>query len=357
MSMDTGRGYEELLYEAYGLPNGHAKLQLLEEAARMADTLGEVEAGYKIREEIVETASFSGFPRTALVAFSWQLGQFDKDPELYDVWTLLWSYKWILGNIATFPEIERAQIDALLEDMRRRYLEFGYSDYAYHYYRFVLAIDYGELAQAEQSLNQLKQMQRDGMSDCEACEQNEFVDFWAQRQNDEETLKAAQPIMKGKMTCAEVPHVTLPKILMPLYRQGKQKEAAEYQKKSYKLIHDNTDFVHAIGEHIGYLTVTDPYKALELFEKHIHWTDLNEAPIDKMLFHAYASGMFKRLAQETVQFNVKLPSSYPHPEHATDVKRLAEHYGELATDVAHQLDRRNGNSYYSEYVARLMDTV
>ncbi len=357
MSMNTERDYEELLDEAYGLPNGHAKLQLLEEAARIADSLGEVEAGYEIRGEIVETASFSGFPRTALVAFSWQLGQFDKNPDMYDEWTLLWSYKWILGNVAAFPEIERAQIDSLLEDMRRRYLEAGYSDYAYHYYRFVLAIDYGELDEAEQALNQLKTMERDEMADCDACEQNEFVDFWAQRQNDEQTIQMAQPIIKGGMSCAEVPHVTLPKVLMPLYRQGKQAEADKYQKKSYKLIHDNTDFVQSIGEHIGYLTVTDPYKALELFEKHAHWTDLNEAPIDKMLFHAYTSGMFKRLAQETVQFNVKLPSSYPHPEHATDVNRLAAYYGELATDVARKLDLRNGNSYQSEHVKRLMDTV
>ncbi len=357
MSMDTERSYDELLEDAYDLPNGHAKLQLLEEAARIADSLGEVEAGYEIRGEIVETASFSGFPRTALVAFSWQLGQFDKNPEMYDEWNLLWSYKWVLGYIASFPEIERSQIDELLEDMRRRYLEFGYSDYTYHYYKFVIAMDYGELDVAEQALNQLKTMQRDDLSDCDACEQTEFVDFWVQRGNDEKALEMAKPIMKGKMSCAEVPHVTLPKILMPLYRKGDQAEADRWEKKSYKLVHDNTDFVMAIGEHIGYLTITDPYRALELFEKHVHWTDLNEAPIDKMLFHAYASGMFKRLAQETVQFNVKLPSSYPHPEHATDVNRLAEHYSELATTVAGQLDRRNGNSYYSQYVARLMDTV
>ncbi|WP_322923087.1 hypothetical protein [Paenibacillus campi] len=357
MSMDTEQSYEELLNEAYGMPNGRAKLQLLEQAARIADTLGDVEAGYFIREEIVETAAFSGFPRTALVAFSWQLGQFDQNPEQYDETTLLWSYKWILGNVASFPEIERAQIEHLLEDMRRRYLEYGYSDYTYQYYRFVLALDFGELDAAEQVLEHVKHLERDDMSDCEACEQNEFVDFWSQRQNDENVLTLAEPILRGRLSCAEIPHLTLPKVLMPLYRQGNQQQADQYQKKSYKLIYDNTDFVQSIGEHIGYLTVTDPYKGLELFEKHVHWTDINEAPIDKMLFHAYAAGLFKRLSAETVQFNVKLPASYPHPEHATDVKRLAAYYGELALNVAHQLDRRNGNTYYSEYITRLMDTV
>ncbi|WP_411349408.1 hypothetical protein [Paenibacillus sp. WLX2291] len=357
MSMDTERSYDDLMMEAYGLPNGRAKLQLLEEAARLADSANDVDAGYGIREEIVETATFSGHPRTALVAFSWQLGQFDKNPEEYDEFTLLWSYKWILDNLTCFPEIELAQVDQLLEDMRRRYQEYGYSDHMYYYYRFTLALQCGELDQAGQYLEQMQQMERDAMSDCEACIQNEFVEYWVRQGDDENVLKLAEPIVKGEMNCAEIPHLTLPKLLLPLYRQGKKAEADRYQKKDYKLIKDNTDFLRSIGEHIGYLTITDPFKGLELFQQHAAWTDVHEAPLDVMLFHSYAAGLFHRLQQEDVQFHVKLPASYPNPEHATDVARLAQHYSERALDVARRLDRRNGNDYYVTYTNSLMNPV
>ncbi|ANF96120.1 hypothetical protein [Paenibacillus bovis] len=351
--MNTERGYEELLDEAYQLPNGHAKLELLEEAARIADSLGEVDAGYEIRGEIVETATFSGYPRKALVAFSWQLGQYDKNPEEYYDYPLLWSYKWIVDNLLCFPEIERAQIDNLLEDMRRRYQEHGYNDRTYWYYRFTLALQSGELDEAGQFLQQLRPMERDGMSDCEACEQNEFVEYYMRLGDDEQLLDAAQPILAKKMTCAEIPHLTISKVLLPLHRQGRQQEADKYQKQGYRLIKDNHDFLRCVGEQIGYLTVTDPFKGLELFEKHISWTAEHEDPLDNMLFHGYAAALFRRLAEEQVNFNVKLPSFYPYPEHATDVSRLAAQYSEMALETARKLDKRNHNQYYVTYIQAL----
>lgn len=69
---------EALWNEAYGLPDGKAKIEILEQAARLADAEGDIETGFEIRSEIVEIGSFHGFPMKALVAFSWQLGQYDK---------------------------------------------------------------------------------------------------------------------------------------------------------------------------------------------------------------------------------------------------------------------------------------
>lgn len=124
----------------------------------------------------------------ALVAFSWLLGQFDQQPDEYDDFTLLWSYKWILDSIASFPEINRAQIEELLADMRRRYEQFGYSERSYYYYRFSLLKDYGEVEEAQQFLDKTKAMDRDEMSDCEACEQHQFVEFEVMKGNDEQII-------------------------------------------------------------------------------------------------------------------------------------------------------------------------
>ncbi|UUZ93996.1 hypothetical protein LJK87_04915 [Paenibacillus sp. P25] len=67
-----------LLQEAGSLPDGAAKLEVLEAAVRIADAEGLLELAYDIRSDIVRTAIFNGFPLKAIVAFSWQLGQYDR---------------------------------------------------------------------------------------------------------------------------------------------------------------------------------------------------------------------------------------------------------------------------------------
>jgi hypothetical protein len=74
----TEMSFEDLMEEAYDLPGEKAKLELLEQAVRVADAAGDLDQGYEARSEIVETGSFHGYPMKALVAFSWQLGQYDK---------------------------------------------------------------------------------------------------------------------------------------------------------------------------------------------------------------------------------------------------------------------------------------
>ncbi|AWB43634.1 hypothetical protein DCC85_04945 [Paenibacillus sp. CAA11] len=342
--------YEDLMEQAYSLPDGRAKVEVLEEAIRVADSMGDIDLGYEARSELVETATFHGYPMKALVAFSWQLGQFDKDPERFDDYSLFWSYKWMLDQVPSFPDISRTQIENLLEDMRNRYREYGYSDRTYYYYRFVLGMKYGEAKAAEPYLKKFQEMEPDDMSNCQACEQDQLVEFQTMLGNYEEALRLAKPILKGRMTCGEVPHVTLAYLLKPLYDLGRLEEAKEYHLKGYRLIKGQRDFPEQFGQHIGYLTLVDPIRALEVFEECVGLTLNHENPHDKMIFDAYAAGLFKRLSQENVKFQVKLPVEYPHPEEATDVVRLSMRFGEMAMDTAQRLDQRNGNSYHTNRV-------
>ncbi|KWX73515.1 hypothetical protein [Paenibacillus jilunlii] len=349
----TEMSFDDLMEEAYGLPGGKAKLELLEQAVRVADAAGDIDQGYEARSEIVELGSFHGYPMKALVAFSWQLGQYDKNPGRFDDYSLMWSYKWVLDRISAFAEISRVQIENLLEDMKTRFAAEGYSSRTYHYYRAKLLADFGELDASEAEWDIVQSMERDEMSDCEACEQHGLVEFLAKRNEDEKTVKAAEPILKGRMTCGEVPHVTITKVLFPLLRLGRQSEADKLQKKGYKLVKGNRDFLYHQGEHIGYLTLTDPIKALEVFEEYIASSLDHENPVDQMIFNAYSAKMFRRLAEESIRFQVKLPAGHPCEHQSGEVESLAKHFQQLALATAEKLDKRNGNAYYTTLLQQL----
>lgn len=354
MSMELD--FEDLIEEAMDMPDSPAKIALLEQAIRAADTAGDIEQGYEARSMLVNTASFNGYPMKALVAFSWQLGQYDKHPERfeYDLRTLLWSYKWILDDLPSFPDIQLGQIHNLLEDFRVRTKKAGHSERTYHYYRFRLAMLTGELEQAKEYMGKWMPVDRDSLSNCQACEQDTLVELYYTLGDDKMTLKEAKKIMGGKMSCAEVPHVTYSKVLMPLYRSGRQEEAAKLERESFRLIKGNRDFIKVAGQQIIYLAAADPFRGLEVYEAFAPLTHNHESPMFRMIFDTAAAALFKRLAREQVKFDIRLPAYITDASAANDVARLSEIYAELAFSAAAKFDARNGNPYYTDYVQRTL---
>lgn len=350
--MRTETDFEDLMEEAYGLPNGPAKLGMLEEAARIADLSGMDEEAYEARSEIVEVASFCGYPMKALIAFSWQLGKFDQQPELYDEETLMWSYKWILGKMTIFPEISRDKIMELLEDFGRRFQSFGYSDRSYWYYRFRVYMDLGELDEASTSYAKFRDLERDYMSDCEACEQDEIMRYWDRMGDDEKVLETAKPILKGRMSCAEIPHLTLSEVLMPLYRLGKIEEAHVHQKKGYRLIKGQNDFVQSFGEQMEFLTLTDLAKGIDILEESLVLAMDHEDPFAKMIYYARAASLLRRWAEESPGYRLRLPVSFPYDGDPGDLIKLADYFGDYAKSMAERFDQRNGNRHVSSLIEK-----
>ncbi|CAM4368528.1 tetratricopeptide (TPR) repeat protein [Paenibacillus endophyticus] len=341
--------FETLMDEAYDLPDGLAKLEVLEAAARYADAEGNIEQGYEARSEIVQTAIFHGYPLKALIAFSWQLGQYDRNPESFASFNLMWSYKWIVGQISHFPEIPLHKIEELVEDLGKRYKEHGYDDRTYLYYRFRTAMDLGHMEKAQDYMEQFQKADRDHMSDCEACEQNQIVQLYSLLGEHEKALEAAKPILSGDMSCAEVPHITLAYLLLPMLHQQSEQEARKAHVRGYRLIKGKRDFIETIGRHIAFLSSTDLKKGIDLFEHHLAMAYDHEDPFHKMVFHLYSAQLLQKLAASGSKYRPRLPVSFIGTEEDTSLERLADHFAQLALSSAQQYDTRNGNSYYMEW--------
>lgn len=345
--------FDELMDQALGLPDGDAKLALLEQAVRVADMREDIEQGFKAREELVDLCNFEGYPLKALVAFSWLVGMKDKYPELLSGYSLLWKYKYILGNITCFPEVNRTQIENLLEDMKLRFAAEGYSDRTYYYHKMIVSINMGDLEEGIEYYKLVQTMERDEMSNCKACEQTSHIVFQGMSGNDEGILHAAEPILTEKLKCDVSLETTIPLVLMTLLRLGRKEEADEWQRKGYQLIKGKRDYLFQLGLHIRYLTYTDPIKALERFEENVVHSLNEEDPENIMYFSAFASKLFSRLEQENIQFDVRLPLEHPCLHLSRDVTALGKYYKNIALDYAYKYDQRNGNNYRSNEILEL----
>src|ERR671935_3056317 len=88
-----------LLAEAAGLPPGPVQVELLAEAARVADSHNDTATGFRVRKRLMDAALSGGQPDRMAVAFTWCVAQSDRDPEAVPPTEILWQYRWVISNL------------------------------------------------------------------------------------------------------------------------------------------------------------------------------------------------------------------------------------------------------------------
>ncbi|NEN75899.1 hypothetical protein F9B74_06105 [Pelistega sp. NLN82] len=161
------------------------------------------------------------------------------------------------------------------------------------------------------------------LPDCQACVQHSLVEYHHFLGDFEQALKAAIPILEGKVSCKHVPQASYYPIIDSLIRLGQHEQANMLLDEAITQVEDeeNTYLFHI------------PYMAQLL-------TRLNHTKEASELLQHYNNDL------------VHLGSTYPfvylqylialtpyHPEALSDAKRLAKLF-----------DERNENNYYQAYV-------
>ena len=271
MNAATPEQVRELISQAHSLEDGDSKIMLLEEAVRLADICGDFTLRHSARTLLINAATFGGAPEKALVAYSWCLAQYDgeRGGEM-DEWMLLWMYKWILTNISSFPQISKAQIEEMLDDMAARYRRAGYSLRPNYMLRNRI-YKFWDGAKAAEFFHKAQETYRDGASDCAACELDDAVSFALWQADDAEAVRLAAPIIQGRLRCGSIPKITFANLLLPLLRLGRTDEAVRLHLQGYQLVaRAGKGYVSSIGDHLTFLAVTENFdRAVRIFEKHL----------------------------------------------------------------------------------------
>ncbi|HEY7315188.1 MAG TPA: hypothetical protein VH643_37935 [Gemmataceae bacterium] len=346
---------EELQDQACGLPDGPSKMALLEEAVRLADAHRDLWLGDEVRADLIRTATFSGYPEKALVAFSWRLAQSDRDPQLFPETDLLWEFKWITDSLPGFPQITRRQIEDMLDDMTRRYQRSGASLRAVYKLRCQIAMAMCEPAEARTYHRQWEKTPRDYSSDCPACEQNHRVRFQLFAGKKEKALEMAEPILHGSLRCAEIPHATYALVLLPLVQLGQVEQAVEYHHKGYRLISNNRKFIDESADHLTFLSLTDNLpRAVKLFEKHLEWALDAKDLYWRWKFYLAAQFLMSRIAangQTSLKLRLPKAAACYQEEGRYDVDTLSAWIEEACRELAERFDARNGNDGFKRRLA------
>lgn len=348
---------EELQYEADELPNGPTKVALLEEATRLADSLNDVHLGYGTRMELIQAATFSGRPDLLIVHFAWCLAQYDKTPDEFYAHDLLWRYKWVIGNSFSFPEISRAQIASMLEDLKRRYRANGSGLSAYWQLRRDGMVSMGDRKAAHTAHVKLRKCRRDSLSDCAACQASDRCTYHVFQGHWGRAVQAAAPVIEGRLSCAEEPHGALSSVLLPLVHLGRVDEGKALQPRGYRLVSGGSQFLKQHAQQLTFVTLMgDMSLAKRMLERHLPGCQSAVAQISRFAFFQGARLFMLRLAHSGVtELKVRLPGDLPAPDAKgrSSVAALSDWFTCQASTLADRFDARDGNHYFRAQVKDL----
>jgi hypothetical protein len=357
----TPEQVRDLFRQTYYLEDGDAKIMLLEEAVRLADICGDFSLQYDVRDQLINAATFGGAPEKALVAYSWCLAQYDRRAAAQegdmDLWRLLWMYKWILTNVASFPQISKAQIEEMLDDMAARYRRAGFSLRPNYMLRNRIYKFWDE-EKAAYYFHKAQETYRDSVSDCAACELDDAVSFALRQRDDAEAARLAVPIIQGRLRCGSIPKITFAELLLPFLRLGRIDEAVSLHLQGYHLIARGAKgYISSVADHITFLVVTENFdRAMRIFEKHL--TDASALADLASKFDYYLASWFllDALAEsERATLKLRLPPTLEVYEEGGlyDVARLAAWFLEQARALAARFDARNESDYFTRDIEEI----
>ncbi|WP_433662938.1 hypothetical protein ACQPW1_12805 [Nocardia sp. CA-128927] len=343
--MDTAE-INEALAQVYSLPHGRLRVERLEMLAAAAKSGADRNLEGRVLLELAESYTYASERDLAPVAYGRLLRIYDEFPAELGSLThsVHWYLKWMTWGLIDNPAVPLPTVCRWFDELENRYRQHGYSLRPVRALRAELARKLGDVEDGARLHEEALGAPRDGMSDCDACESNEWGTGRAALGDDEGALAHWQSVIDGDRTCAEEPHRVLAQALLPLMRTSRIADARGAHLTGYPLVRHNDSLRPSVALHIEFCALTgNEGRGLEILAEHVRWlTDPGADVGARLAFITGVCVLLRRL--------VTLGLGYVQVAGETVDSLLAELDTEIAGLCA-RYDLRNGNTAVSTQIA------
>ncbi|MGN2640849.1 hypothetical protein ACTD5D_32695 [Nocardia takedensis] len=289
--MDTTEIMAELA-RARGLPDGRTRTQRLETLAAAAKQGVDRALEGRVLIDLAKAYTHAGERDLAPVTYARLLHIYDEYPaELGSLsHSVHWYLKWMTWGLIESPAVPLPVIRRWLDELDQRYRVKGYSPRPVLSLRATLARDLGEHVEAARLTRAAVAAPSDSMSDCDACERDDWGATAAAAGDDRTALDHWQPVLDGESTCAEQPHRIASRALLPLLRLGRSADARRAHLVGYPLVRHAEGLRDAVARHVEFCALTgNEARGLEILTEHAGW--LTDSGTDAGLRLSFAGGV------------------------------------------------------------------
>ncbi|MGN0536699.1 MAG: hypothetical protein ACI4M3_01825, partial [Acutalibacteraceae bacterium] len=365
----TLRDYEEKYYG--NLERGEAKrdgvYRAINAALEQQDWRNALELYYEfLHQDVFYCDNFQ-----STIMFPKYLALFEEHPELQKdfAYDMMWSYKWIIQNFYEFWQIPKEQIVSIYQQYYDFCTRFGYSKRTYYDKLWTLLYIHGledsfNVGSAKDCYAEMQRCPKDSMDDCAACELNNDVDYILSVEKDiDKALKKAYPILAGKKSCAEIPHITYAMFAVAYFEKGNFTEAKKYTDLCWHLVNremgDEPTMISTKSDCLLVYAYTNPTVGMKIFKKTFRFCP--SLRNGKYCFDFYRSAyhlflQLEKQGQKTIHLAFPFKDNPLYNNKGIyNVSDIKDFLYEQAKFYADKFDARNGNSKFNDTLAETYD--
>lgn len=249
------------------LPFGSARNEVAASLVREVAAEGPQEAHAFALFALTESYAFSDEVEKAYLPFTQSVRLWDAHPELFDehdVHSLFWSFKWMVGNLMSFPTISATQITSTLDDMRRRYRLAGNGLSAVNHLAFQWHHMLGD-AELPAAYDRWVTTERDDFSQCPACEPGDRTAYLFEEGRYEEGIRLLESAEEAKASCRSEPADRLSQLQLAYLEVGDAAGAARAHRRGLQTLASSGEMAGAHGRHVQLLARSGNTEAAHRF--------------------------------------------------------------------------------------------
>lgn len=332
------------------LPFGSARNEVAASLVREITSEGPQEAQAFALFALTESYAFSEEVEKAYLPFTQSVRLWDTHPELFDehdVHSLFWSFKWMVGNLMSFPSVSAEQITSTLDDMRRRYRLAGNGLSAVNHLAFQWHHMLGD-AGLPAAYDRWVTTERDDFSQCPACEPGDRTAYLFEVGRYEEGIRLLESAEEARASCRSEPADRLSQLQLAYLEVGDAAGAARAHRRGLRTLGSSGELAGAHGRHVQLLARSQNTEAAHrVLAAASGLLTRAETPADRLAFLCAAgtgvSVLRRREPSRPVAF-----TGVP----ATTVAELDDWMHTEALALASAFDARGGTSASTDRVLR-----
>ncbi|MFD1148465.1 hypothetical protein [Saccharothrix hoggarensis] len=349
---------ERQFVEAYHMPEGMARHEALERAARAADAVDHLPLAVSCRIALIRSAYDLGRYDLMLAPFAWCGTAEQRDPTAFDEWethSFDWAHKWIVGGLIADPRFTLEQIGSFVDQLAARYQRLGYSMQPVYGARADLAAHVGDDEAYRRHFARYMAVDRGPMSDCEACVVEEQAGHLIRQGRHAEAVAHAEHQLEQETGCATQPQGILTTLTPAFVALGDVDRARQAHVVAYRLVRD--DLVGGyLDDHLEFCATSGNVgRGVDLLRGHLHRVHHSTSPSRAMHFAAGAALLLSRVSPDE-RFAVPRDGRTTVMS-APELRALLE---AQALEIAARFDRRNGSTAVSTRIRQTLaapDTI
>lgn len=348
---------QKILLDTENVKNPDDRIMLLKQAIHIADANNDMDWGFDLRMDLIRNEQFTAHSRESFPAFAWILNAYDSDPELYSEEEILNEYKWMAAVSYNNLNISKVQIEAILEDFRKRSIDCGMSSREYYNIMSNWSLFLGSKEDARKYLDLRDLESEDNMTSLS----NDLITTIYVEMFEGDFEKAIAHIQEfiAQRSVHQMNPIPVYSGLI-YYFGGKMNDprAAEYFEKADKEFSELANYPFQLYEvtlMMYYMSKHEKEKAWAYFNKYVNWETGAEDAI-RFDFATSTLALFKGGGTRIIE-GISSNHPYYREDNTYNLDDLYNHYHKIATCFAQQFDERNGNTHFSEQLQEVLQQI